>query len=185
MAMAGWNPKMRISSLSPRLELGDVSDKPGTWQVWSRKTIWGSLWNQIELCFFTLICGYLKAPKGSYHDFCRPITGVPSPSAPQKTCWDKISYCNSHWLRLLFFLKSWIFSTAHPVTPWHPMERRMESGSCKERPGRKMMMIRTGETWRNMDCNGWRFLVFGEEKNIPLDLSMFLCPKKAASLYSS
>jgi hypothetical protein len=65
------------------------------------------------------------------------------------------------------------------------MERRMESGSCKERPGRKMMKIRTGETWRNMDCNGWRFLVFGEEKNIPLDLSMFLCPKKAASLYSS
>ena len=79
MAMAGWNPKMRISSLSPRLELGDVSDKPGTWQVWSRKTIWGSLWNQIELCFFYFDLWISKGPKGILPRFLSAYHTCPFP----------------------------------------------------------------------------------------------------------
>ena len=91
--------------------------------------------------------------KQSYHDFCRPITGVPSPFAPQKKCWDKISAIRIDW----GFCSCWHHGFSQRPTPWpRGIQCRMESGSCKERPGRKMMMIRTAG-W-NMAKHGFQWM---------------------------
>ena len=118
-----------------------------------------------------------KPQKQSYHDFCRPITGVPSPFAPQKRCWDKISAIRIDW----GFCSCWHHGFSQRPTPWpRGIQCRMESGSCKERPGRKMMMIRTAG-W-NMAKHGFQWMAIFDfwwwKKNFPWIYPCFYAPKK-------